>query len=43
LVDRLAKLGAEPLIMAPAAFDAFIREQHDVLGKVMRDAGAKPQ
>jgi tripartite-type tricarboxylate transporter receptor subunit TctC len=43
LVDRLAKLGAEPMIMAPAAFDAFIREQHDVLGKVMRDAGAKPQ
>ena len=43
MVDRLAKLGAEPMTMTPAAFDTFIREQHDLLGKVMRDAGAKPQ
>lgn len=43
MVERLAKLGAVPMIMQPAAFDAFIREEHDVLGKLMRDAGAKPQ
>jgi len=41
--DRLAKLGAEPMPMTPAQFDAFIKEQYDELGKVMRAAGAKPQ
>jgi len=43
MVDRLAKLGAEPMSMTPAEFDAFIRHEHDELGKIMRDAGAKPQ
>jgi tripartite-type tricarboxylate transporter receptor subunit TctC len=43
VVDRLAKLGAEPMSMTPAEFDAFIRREHDELGKIMRDAGAKPQ
>ncbi|HEY7240703.1 MAG TPA: tripartite tricarboxylate transporter substrate-binding protein, partial [Burkholderiales bacterium] len=43
VIDRLAKLGAEPMSMTPAEFDAFIRQEHDELGKVMRDAGAKPQ
>ena len=42
-VARLAKLGAEPMSMNPAEFDAFIRREHDELGKIMRDAGAKPQ
>jgi tripartite-type tricarboxylate transporter receptor subunit TctC len=43
VIERLAKLGAEPMSMDPAEFDAFIRREHEVLGKVMRDAGAKPQ
>jgi tripartite-type tricarboxylate transporter receptor subunit TctC len=43
MIDKLAKLGAEPMSMNPAAFDAFIRREHDELGRVMRDAGAKPQ
>jgi tripartite-type tricarboxylate transporter receptor subunit TctC len=43
MIDRLAKLGAEPMSMNPAEFDRFIRTEHDALGKVMRDAGAKPQ
>lgn len=43
MIDRLAKLGAEPMSMAPAEFDAFIRHEHDELGKIMRDAGATPQ
>jgi len=43
VIDRLAKLGAEPMAMTPAEFDAFIRREHDELGKIMRDAGAKPQ
>src|SRR5437763_7137004 len=41
--DRLAKLGGEPMSMSAPRFDAFIRQEYEVLGKVMRDAGAKPQ
>ena len=41
--DRLAKLGGEPMTMSPGQLDAFIRQEHDVLGKVMRDAGVKAQ
>lgn len=43
LIERLAKLGAEPMSMSPAEFDAFIRREHDELGKIMRDAGVTPQ
>ena len=43
MVERLAKLGAEPMSMSPVEFDAFIRKEHDELGQVMREAGAKPQ
>jgi tripartite-type tricarboxylate transporter receptor subunit TctC len=42
-VERLAKLGAEPMPMTSAQFDAFMRKEYEVLGKVMLDAGAKPQ
>ena len=41
--DRLAKLGGEPMNMSPEQYDAFMRKEHDVLGQLMRDAGAKPQ
>lgn len=41
--DRLEKLGGEPMEMTPEQFDRFIRQEHRVLGKVMRDAGAGPQ
>jgi tripartite-type tricarboxylate transporter receptor subunit TctC len=43
MVERLAKLGTVGMPMTPAESDAFIRREHEVLGKVMRDAGAKPQ
>ena len=43
VIDRLAKLGAEPITMDPGEFDAFIRREHDELGAIMRAAGAKPQ
>jgi tripartite-type tricarboxylate transporter receptor subunit TctC len=43
MADRLAKLGGEPMTMTPEQFDAFLRSEHDALGKVMREAGAKPQ
>jgi len=43
VVARLDKLGTEPMLMSPAEADAFIRKEYEVLGKVMRDAGLKPQ
>jgi len=43
LKERLAKLGTEAMSMTPAESDAFIRREYEVLGKIMRDAGAKPQ
>jgi tripartite-type tricarboxylate transporter receptor subunit TctC len=43
LKERLAKLGTEPMSMTPAESDAFIRREHDELGKVMLDAGLTPQ
>ena len=41
--DRLAKLGTDPMPMTPAQSDAFIASEYRELGKIMRDAGAKPQ
>ena len=41
--DRLAKLGGDPMKMSPGEFDAFMKKEHDVLGQLMRDAGATPQ
>ena len=41
--ERLANLGTEPMSMTPAESDAYIRREHEALGKVMREAGAKPQ
>jgi tripartite-type tricarboxylate transporter receptor subunit TctC len=43
MVERLAKLGTEPMLMSPAESDAFIRREYHDLGKVMRDAGLTPQ
>jgi tripartite-type tricarboxylate transporter receptor subunit TctC len=41
--ERLAKLGTDPMTMSPAESDAFIAREYHELGKIMRDAGAKPQ
>jgi tripartite-type tricarboxylate transporter receptor subunit TctC len=43
IVERLAKLGTEPMFMTPAEADAFIQREYRELGKVMRDAGLTPQ
>src|SRR5688572_7638038 len=43
MVERLGKLGTVAMFMTPAESDAFIRREYEVLGKVMRDAGAVPQ
>jgi tripartite-type tricarboxylate transporter receptor subunit TctC len=43
VIERLAKLGTEPMSMTPAEGDAFIRHEYEDLGKVMRAAGLTPQ
>jgi tripartite-type tricarboxylate transporter receptor subunit TctC len=43
VIERLAKLGTEPMSMTPAEGDAFIRHEYEDLGKVMRAAGLSPQ
>jgi tripartite-type tricarboxylate transporter receptor subunit TctC len=35
---RMANLGAEPMPMTADQLDAFLRDEHDVLGKIMRAA-----
>ena len=41
--ERLSKLGAEPMSMTPEQYDAFLREEFNVLGDVMRASGVKAQ
>ena len=43
VVERLSKLGTEPMPMTPAQSDAFIAREYHELGKIMRDAGLTPQ
>jgi len=43
VVERLARLGTEPMSMSPAEADAFIRREYNELGGVMRAAGLTPQ
>ena len=43
VVERLSKLGTDPMSMTPAQSDAFIAREYNDLGKVMRDAGLTPQ
>ena len=43
VVERLGKLGTEPMSMSPAQADAFIRREYNELGAVMRAAGLTPQ
>jgi tripartite-type tricarboxylate transporter receptor subunit TctC len=41
--ERLANLGNEPMSMSSAEFEAFLKEEHTVLGEVMRASGVKAQ
>ena len=41
--ERFGRLGAEPMVMTPAAYDKFLGEEYAVLTEVMRASGAKPQ
>ena len=36
--QRLANIGAEPMLISPEKFDAFIREEYTTLGAIMRAA-----
>jgi tripartite-type tricarboxylate transporter receptor subunit TctC len=42
LRERLAALDVEPMVMTPAEFDAFIKEDIVVQGELARAAGLKP-
>jgi tripartite-type tricarboxylate transporter receptor subunit TctC len=39
VTQRLAALGADPMPMSPARFDAYMREEHQSLGRAMKAAG----
>jgi tripartite-type tricarboxylate transporter receptor subunit TctC len=41
--ERLRTLGAEPMPMQPAAFDAFLRDETARMAQVVKAAGIKPQ
>jgi tripartite-type tricarboxylate transporter receptor subunit TctC len=41
VLERLANLGAEPMLMRPEQFDAYMREQLSTLGGLLRAAGVK--
>jgi tripartite-type tricarboxylate transporter receptor subunit TctC len=41
--EKLRTLGAEPMPMQPAAFDAFLREETARMAQVVKAAGIKPQ
>jgi tripartite-type tricarboxylate transporter receptor subunit TctC len=41
VLERLANLGAEPMLMGPEQFDSYMREQLNTLGGVLRAAGVK--
>jgi tripartite-type tricarboxylate transporter receptor subunit TctC len=43
VTTRLASLGAEPMPMAPEAFDTFIRAEVEQSGRIARAASLKPQ
>ena len=42
-VFNLAKLGAEAMTMSPEQFNDFLKQEHAVLGEVMRASGVKAQ
>ena len=38
VIERMAKLGAEPMPMTPERFDAYIKEEFNTLGAIMKAA-----
>ncbi len=43
LIERLAKIGAEPMVMSSADFNAFIRQEVEVAARVAKAANLKAQ
>src|SRR5262249_15449780 len=41
--DRLAALGADPMVMTPAEFDAYLHAQIALTGELTRRIGIKPE
>ena len=41
--ERLATLGAEPMVMTPGEFDAYLRAQIALTGQLTRQIGIKPE
>jgi tripartite-type tricarboxylate transporter receptor subunit TctC len=39
--ERLARLGADPMTMMPAAFDAFVKKEIDLNAELVKAAGVK--
>jgi len=43
VVEQMNKTGVEPLSMTPDEFGAYIKREFDTWGKVVKQAGIKPQ
>jgi tripartite-type tricarboxylate transporter receptor subunit TctC len=43
VVDRLSKVGQEPMIMSPTEFRQLDRKEVDEYGRIIKAAGIKPQ
>jgi tripartite-type tricarboxylate transporter receptor subunit TctC len=41
--ERMAKLGADPLVMSPEAFNAYIKNEMDVAARIVKAANLKAQ
>jgi len=43
VIDQMEKTGVEPLAMTPDEFGRYIKREYDTWGKVVKEAGIKPQ
>jgi tripartite-type tricarboxylate transporter receptor subunit TctC len=43
VTQRLQQLGADPLYMGPAQFDAFVRNEVERLPRLLATMGVQPQ
>lgn len=43
VVDRLAKVGQDPMLMSPAEFSKLVRKEIDDYARIIKAAGIKPQ
>ena len=43
VIEQMEKTGVEPLAMTPEEFGRYIRREYDTWGKVVKEAGIKPQ